>query len=49
VTGLQAVAFTLLSLLGRDAPDDALVLGAPLLEVVLAVVGVTWRRWPRAW
>jgi ABC transport system ATP-binding/permease protein len=41
ITGLQAVAFTLLSLLGRDAPDDALLLGSPLLEVLLAVVAVT--------
>lgn len=41
ITGLQAVVFTLLAVLGRDAPDDALVLGAPLLEVLAAVVGVT--------
>lgn len=41
LTGLQAVAFTLLSLLGRDGPDEALVLGSPVAEVLLAVVGVT--------
>ncbi|MDN5930829.1 MAG: ATP-binding cassette domain-containing protein [Pseudonocardia sp.] len=41
ITGLQAVVFTLLAVLGRDAPDDALLLGAPLLEVLAAVVGVT--------
>lgn len=41
ITGLQAMVFTLLAVVGRDSPDDALVLGAPLLEVLAAVVGVT--------
>jgi ABC transport system ATP-binding/permease protein len=39
--GIQAVVFTLLSLLGRDAPDEALLLPSPMAEVVLAVVAVT--------
>lgn len=39
--GLQAVAFTLVSLLGRDAPDEAVLFGDPMTEVVLAVVAVT--------
>ncbi|MCX6463407.1 MAG: ATP-binding cassette domain-containing protein [Pseudonocardiales bacterium] len=39
--GIQAVVFTLVSLLGRDAPDEALLLPSPMAEVVLAVVAVT--------
>ncbi len=39
--GVQAVAFTLVSLLGRDAPDEAVLLGSAMTEVVLAVVAVT--------
>ncbi|WP_433506487.1 FHA domain-containing protein [Pseudonocardia halophobica] len=41
VTGLQAGVFTLLALAGRPGPDSAVVLGSGLLEVLLAVVGVT--------
>lgn len=41
ITGLQAVLFTLLATLGRDGPDEALVLGSPVAEVLLAVVAVT--------
>ncbi|WP_300007952.1 ATP-binding cassette domain-containing protein [Pseudonocardia sp.] len=41
ISGLQAAVFTLLSLVGRNTPDDALVLGSPTLEVLVAVVGVT--------
>ncbi|GAA2547264.1 ATP-binding cassette domain-containing protein [Pseudonocardia hydrocarbonoxydans] len=41
ITGLQAVAFTLLALLGRNLPDEPVLFGSPLTEVLLAVVGVT--------
>lgn len=41
ITGLQAAVFTLLALVGRRMPDDAVLLGSGLLEVLLAVVGVT--------
>jgi hypothetical protein len=41
VSGLQAVVFTLLALVGRPMPDDAVLLGSGLLEVLLAVAGVT--------
>ncbi|MBW0114991.1 FHA domain-containing protein [Pseudonocardia abyssalis] len=41
ITGLQAVVFTLLALIGRDLPDEAVLLGSPIAEVLLAVVGVT--------
>jgi hypothetical protein len=42
VTGLQAVVFTYVSLLGRAGPDDPLWLGSGKAEVLLAVLGVTW-------
>ncbi len=42
VTGLQAVLFTWVGLLGRDGPDDPLLLDSGRVEVLLAVVGVTW-------
>lgn len=42
VTGLQAVLFTAVSLLGRTGPDDPLLLGSGQAEVLLAVLGVTW-------
>ncbi|MBC8091634.1 MAG: ABC transporter permease, partial [Pseudonocardia sp.] len=38
---LQAAVFTLLAVAGRRAPDDAVLLGAPTVEVLVAVVGVT--------
>jgi ABC-type multidrug transport system ATPase subunit/pSer/pThr/pTyr-binding forkhead associated (FHA) protein len=41
ITGLQAAVFTLLALVGRRMPDQAVLLGSGLLEVLLAVVGVT--------
>jgi len=41
VTGLQAVVFTLLALVGRRMPDSAVLLGSGLWEVLLAVAGVT--------
>ncbi|HVL84439.1 MAG TPA: FHA domain-containing protein [Pseudonocardia sp.] len=41
LTGLQAAAFTLLALAGRNGPDDAVLLGAGLVEVLVAVVAVT--------
>ena len=40
VTGVQAAVFTLLALVGRRMPDDAVVLGSGPAEVLLAVVGV---------
>jgi ABC-type multidrug transport system ATPase subunit/pSer/pThr/pTyr-binding forkhead associated (FHA) protein len=40
VCGLEAVVFTTLSLLGRAAPDDPLVLPAGHLEILVAVVAV---------
>ena len=42
VTGLQATAFTVLSLWGRTPADDPLVLPAGHLEVLVAVLGVTF-------
>jgi ABC-type multidrug transport system ATPase subunit/pSer/pThr/pTyr-binding forkhead associated (FHA) protein len=41
VCGLQAIIFTALSLLGRNAPDDPLVLSAGHLEILGAILGVT--------
>ncbi|OLT14819.1 hypothetical protein BJF78_17420 [Pseudonocardia sp. CNS-139] len=41
VTVVQAVLFTLLATVGLRMPDEAVVLGAPLVEVLLAVVAVT--------
>ncbi|MGH3926273.1 MAG: ABC transporter permease, partial [Pseudonocardiaceae bacterium] len=42
VTGLQATVFTTLSLLGRYSPDDPLVLPAGHLEILVAVLGVSF-------
>ncbi|MBB3082149.1 FHA domain-containing protein [Geodermatophilus sabuli] len=42
VTGLQAVLFTVVALLGRPGPDDPLLLGSGRAEVLLAVLAVTW-------
>jgi ABC-type multidrug transport system ATPase subunit len=39
VTALQATLFTALSLLGRNQPDDPLVMGAGYLEILAAVLG----------
>jgi hypothetical protein len=41
VTGLQATLFTTLALLGRDGPDEALVLTRGKLEILVAVLAVT--------
>ncbi len=41
VTGVQAILLALLGNLGRPAPDSAVVLGSPTLEIVVAVIGVT--------
>ena len=41
VTGLQSTLFTALALLGRSGPDEALVLDAGTLEILVAVVAVT--------
>ncbi|WP_181779932.1 FHA domain-containing protein [Pseudonocardia pini] len=41
ITGLQAAVFTLLALVGRRMPDAPVLLGSGLVEVLLAVVGVT--------
>ena len=40
VTGLQAILFTTLALLGRSGPDEALVLNRGTLEILVAVVAV---------
>ncbi|AEH08816.1 MULTISPECIES: FHA domain-containing protein [Protofrankia] len=40
ITTLQAIPFTLIGLLGRE-PDEALVLGNPLVECLLAVIVVS--------
>lgn len=40
VVGLQAMVFTTLSLLGRNAPDDPLVLAAGHVEILMAVLAV---------
>jgi ABC transport system ATP-binding/permease protein len=42
ITGLQAAVFTLFSLVGRKGPDDPVVLPWGRVEVLLAVLGVTW-------
>jgi ABC-type multidrug transport system ATPase subunit/pSer/pThr/pTyr-binding forkhead associated (FHA) protein len=42
ITGLQATFFTLISLLGRDGPDNPVVLPWGRAEILLAVLGVTW-------
>jgi ABC-type multidrug transport system ATPase subunit/pSer/pThr/pTyr-binding forkhead associated (FHA) protein len=42
ITGLQATFFTLISLLGRPGPDDPVVLPWGRVEILLAVLGVTW-------
>jgi ABC transport system ATP-binding/permease protein len=41
VTGLQAILFSTLALLGRSGPDEALVLPRGMLEILVAVVAVT--------
>lgn len=41
ITGVQATALGLLGNLGRPAPDSAVALGSPTLEIVLALAGVT--------
>ena len=41
VTVAQAAAFTLLSTIGHKPPDAPVLLGSPLVEVLIAVVGVT--------
>jgi hypothetical protein len=42
ITGLQATFFTVISLLGRKGPDDPVVLPWGLVEILVAVLGVTW-------
>jgi ABC-type multidrug transport system ATPase subunit/pSer/pThr/pTyr-binding forkhead associated (FHA) protein len=42
LTGLQAMLFTALALLGRSGPDDALVLDQGTLEILVAVVAVAF-------
>jgi ABC-type multidrug transport system ATPase subunit/pSer/pThr/pTyr-binding forkhead associated (FHA) protein len=42
ITGLQAVLFTSLSLVGRRPPDDPLLLRFGQAEILVAVLGVTW-------
>lgn len=42
ITGLQATFFTLISLLGRKGPDDPVVLPWGLVEILAAVLAVTW-------
>ncbi len=41
IAAAQAAVFTVLSMLGRDDPDGAVLVGSGLLEVLLAVVAVT--------
>jgi hypothetical protein len=41
VTGLQAVLFTVLALIGRNGPDDPLILSVGRAEILLAVFAVT--------
>jgi ABC-type multidrug transport system ATPase subunit len=41
VTGVQAAVFTLLGLIGRNAPDVALLLSDGRAEIMVAVFGVT--------
>ena len=41
VVGLQAVVFTLVALLGRNGPDDPLVLPNGTAEILVAVLAVT--------
>ena len=42
ITGLQATFFTLISLLGRKSPDDPVVLPWGRVEILVAVLAVTW-------
>jgi hypothetical protein len=42
ITGVQAAVFTALSLVGRKGPDDPAVLPWGRVEVLLAVLAVTW-------
>lgn len=42
VVGMQAALFTIVALLGRDGPDDPLVLPSGRVEILLAVVVVAW-------
>ncbi|MFC4949070.1 FHA domain-containing protein [Pseudonocardia sp. GCM10023141] len=42
LTGVQAVLFTLLSLLGVPGPDRPVVIASGTTEIMLAVLGVTW-------
>ncbi len=41
ITGVQATLLGVLGNLGRPAPDSAVVLGNPTLEIVVALAGVT--------
>ena len=41
VTGLQGVVLGILGQIGRPGPDEAVVLGDPRLEILVAVAGVT--------
>ena len=40
ITGVQAVLLGVLGMLGRPAPDEAVLLGSGTLEIVVALVGV---------
>jgi ABC-type multidrug transport system ATPase subunit/pSer/pThr/pTyr-binding forkhead associated (FHA) protein len=42
ITGFQASFFTLISLLGRKSPDDPVVLPWGRVEILVAVLAVTW-------
>ena len=41
ITGLQAVLFTVLGLLGRNPPDDPVIMTSGVMEILLAVLCVT--------
>lgn len=41
ITVVQTAIFTLLSVIGRKPPEAAVLLGVPLLEVLLATIGVS--------
>ncbi|MDD7937639.1 ATP-binding cassette domain-containing protein [Actinomycetospora lutea] len=41
VTGLQGIVLGVLGQLGRPGPDEAVVLGDPRLEILVAIAGVT--------
>ncbi|HEV7453146.1 MAG TPA: FHA domain-containing protein [Pseudonocardiaceae bacterium] len=41
ITGAQAILLGLLGNLGRPPPDAAVVLGSPMVEIVVALIGVT--------